>query len=719
MSSELSSGILQQLYGSKSANLPAGREPVLQIIRIKDNSTADGRTKAFGLTVSDGVYCQAGIVTPLLNTMVESGQLTVNTVFRLDQFEYMEIPKSNSQILVLLAATPWKTVDGMIGKPIPLVRGVPQQQHQQQQQQQQPPQQHAAPPLQHVKQEPPAQYQQHNYQQQHQPQTSRPPQQQFHQQQQQQYQPQYQQHQSHQQPQQQGGSWGGGGGAMISPGMSKGSSYQPPQQGYQQRSMMDPRATNTVPIAALNPYLPNWTIKARVSAKSSIRTYESKRDGAPGRFFTMVLQDQQSEIRAALFQEAVDALYDKLENGKVYLISRGKVKFATRAGKGQSEYEMTLGADATVVPCPDDSSIPMMHYHFVPSIAEIANYPNQTPVDVIGVLTSLGDLEAASAEKTNSRFNIYIADMSDHSINVTFWGQAADEAAQMLAGAPIGTVIAVKGAKVYFKDTTSSYGSNIKKSLSTFTPASLEVNPSHRRSSDLLGWWSQRGEQLASSNSIKCISFLPRGERQDGGGPLPSTRNHFDEIDDDKVVEKLSQMHVEKGSPAQYFVIRGTVIFHQSDRDNLWFNSCAQCNRKVEEENHQWRCHICNELNPNCSQRYLFTVMVADHTGGRNLTCFEEAGTVLFRNMSAADLKHRKDLEEGRLNGGVPQMPEEGPTFSQALDESLFRTCVFRIRATANNYGKEKLRVAVMKAEPVNFVTESQKLIAAIGKYSA
>jgi replication factor A1 len=98
-------------------------------------------------------------------------------------------------------------------------------------------------------------------------------------------------------------------------------------------------ATNTLPagfapihpIEALSPYSNKWTIRARVTQKSDIRTWSNQR--GEGKLFNVTLMDDTGEIRATGFNEVVDNLYAKLEEGKVCKVDVGsKISLTVRAG---------------------------------------------------------------------------------------------------------------------------------------------------------------------------------------------------------------------------------------------------------------------------------------------------------------------------------------------------------------------------------------------------
>lgn len=72
-----------------------------------------------------------------------------------------------------------------------------------------------------------------------------------------------------------------------------------------------PKSTKTHPIASISPYQNNWTIKARITAKSPIRTWSNAK--GEGKLFSIDLVDESGEIRATLFRDQVDKFYNILQ----------------------------------------------------------------------------------------------------------------------------------------------------------------------------------------------------------------------------------------------------------------------------------------------------------------------------------------------------------------------------------------------------------------------
>lgn len=133
--------------------------------------------------------------------------------------------------------------------------------------------------------------------------------------------------------------------AHASPATSSSTAQAKPPQA---RAGQSGRGGKSVyPIEGLSPYQNNWTIKARVTQKTDIRTWSNQR--GEGKLFNVTLMDQSGEIRATAFNAVVDELYDRFEEGKVYYISKARVNLAKKKFSNlQNDYELSLEKNTEV-----------------------------------------------------------------------------------------------------------------------------------------------------------------------------------------------------------------------------------------------------------------------------------------------------------------------------------------------------------------------------------
>ena len=105
---------------------------------------------------------------------------------------------------------------------------------------------------------------------------------------------------------------------------------------------------NIYPIEALSPYAHKWTIKARCTNKSDIKTWHNK--NGEGKLFSVNLLDESGEIRGTGFNDQCDALYELFQEGGVYYItSPCRVQLAKKQFTNlNNDYELTFERDTHV-----------------------------------------------------------------------------------------------------------------------------------------------------------------------------------------------------------------------------------------------------------------------------------------------------------------------------------------------------------------------------------
>lgn len=121
-----------------------------------------------------------------------------------------------------------------------------------------------------------------------------------------------------------------------------------PHAAQPRSSGMSSAHANIYPIETLSPYSNKWTIKARCTQKSNIKTWHNR--NGEGKLFSVNLLDDSGEIRATAFKEQCDLLYDVFEEGSVYYVSSPcRVQIAKREFSNvNNDYELTFERDTVV-----------------------------------------------------------------------------------------------------------------------------------------------------------------------------------------------------------------------------------------------------------------------------------------------------------------------------------------------------------------------------------
>lgn len=433
-------------------------------------------------------------------------------------------------------------------------------------------------------------------------------------------------------------------------------------------------------IQSLNPYAGGrWTIKARVTSRAPIKNWTNAR--GQGKLFSCDLLDAKGgEIRATMFNDAVDRFYDLLRPGSVFYFSGGKIKMANRKFSNvNNDYEVSFDQGSEISPAPEDAQISQMNYVFK-KIAMIEELPADTNVDVIGVVRDVGPVSEimSKAGKQLYKRDISLVDDSHAEIKCTMWNEQAREDCSSWAN----NVVAIKGCRV------SEYNG---RSISTTAGSSFAVNPTIAEAGHLLNWFNTGG----SASQAKSLSANSGGF---GGGGVGTFAER-------SVIADIKGKQLGFGQKPDYITVKGTVNFIKHDT-NVYYQACTKCQKKVVPDVAQnFTCEKCQTSYSSCENRYIMSVVVLDHTGSSWTTCFNDQGKAVLNGRTADEMGELRETNASQ--------------YEAVFKEALFKQYVFRLRVKAENVQEElRVKAGVVTLEPINYVAEAKDLLTAIAQYN-
>lgn len=463
------------------------------------------------------------------------------------------------------------------------------------------------------------------------------------------------------------------------------------QQGHQPIVRSNHVASGATPIAALNMYNNRWTIQARLTVKSDIKTWSNSK--GEGSLFSIEMLDSSQDIRATFFKEAVDKFYHMLEVGKVYTFTGGRLKVANmQYNTCKSQYEITFDQNAEIHLANDDGAIEKQSYDFV-KIAALEGIEANKNVDVLAVVKSVSEPANLISKKTGSELtkcDLVLVDDSGVEISLTIWGDKARTAPQDFAGQP---VAAFRRARV------GDYGG---KSLSA--GPSCDIRPTDLpQAAHLAHWWQTAGGAQASTRSLSASGL------GGGGGKM-------DALQDRKPIASIKQENMGLGDKPDWLSFKATLSFLKKDKEGgAWYPACANpgepCKNRFKcspTTDNQWFCEKCQGTYANPVRRWIFSGVVEDSTSSTWVSFFNEQAETLLGGLTA-DQSHQESYGSGGFDQDI---------YDSVFAKALFTEWIFKCKVKNEFHNDEsRVKTSIYSLHPVDYVKESNDLLAAIEQF--
>jgi len=155
-----------------------------------------------------------------------------------------------------------------------------------------------------------------------------------------------------------------------------------------------------------------------------------------------------------------------------------------------------------------------------------------------------------------------------------------------------------------------------------------------------------------------------------------------------KITEEPKILGDIKDHDIKFSTFVGTVL--KIKEDNLFYNSCVDCNKKVIEEDGHFRCERCNKTFDTCNIRYLTRMEVGDFSDTCWINAFDDQCKVIFE-VEAKDIS------------------------TDYVKNLYFKEFMFKVVMKAENYqGETRNKYNVRDAQPVDYIQETKRLLKAI-----
>jgi len=447
-------------------------------------------------------------------------------------------------------------------------------------------------------------------------------------------------------------------------------------------------------ISNLNMYQNRWTIRARVTNKTDIKTWSNAR-GEGSLFSIDVLDPSGVDIRGTFFKEAVEKFYSLLQVGSVYTFSGGRIKVANmQYNTCKSGFEITFDQNSEIHLQDDTGEIQHNCYDFIPSIAQIEQVDPGKMVDILAIVKEVTEPTTIMSKKSGNELvkcNLTLIDDSGVEISMTLWGaESANSAAQRFAGCP---VVAFRRAKV------GDYGG---RSLSL--SGSAEVNPVADCAEGvqrLQNWWKNGGSSGAGTRSLSSTS---------GGGSVAP-------FSERQTIASIKGKHMGHGEKPDWLTFKGIVSFIKKDKEGgAWYPACANAGdpcknmfKMTQTTDGQWFCDKCQGTYPNPVRRWIFSATVEDDTSSTWVSFFNAQGEQLLGGETTADMAFEKFMDHNQDQDG----------YDSLFKRAEFTEWIFKCKVKSEMVNDEqRIKTSVYALQPVDHVQESNDMLNALEKWS-
>ena len=446
-----------------------------------------------------------------------------------------------------------------------------------------------------------------------------------------------------------------------------------------------PLATNSVddensytPICALSATSSDWTVKARVIEKSSVRHWDKPNN--KGKLFDILIIDSRGDqVKGTFWNNSVDQFFDVIEIMKVYTFSGGNIRSYSRAYSNLSiSLEIAFDKNSIIIPVLDNETIPSLTFKFV-TIDRLPTFPVNSIVDIAGFTNNLGSAERIVSKKNEVliKRTIELYDHTDHSIDITLWNDLAESTLFTDLDLKTNPIICFKNLKIRdFNKISLSSDRGMTK---------IFINPIGNKDANFLKEWKQKKQQIVYPST-------PLTEKRDRNinAKFKTTA---------EIKEEWSSVLLHNNNKTDNFRIIGILGKIQNNDDRpIWYQSCLKenCKKKVSNDhNRNFYCDSCSETFETCKYRYLCNLIISDCTGYIYATAFDEAMNALL-GITADDLHNLSLVNQ------------------QGAEEILARFSFRPVNALLNakeNEGRSPYRFTVKRFEDYNAESISKLLL--------
>lgn len=381
--------------------------------------------------------------------------------------------------------------------------------------------------------------------------------------------------------------------------------------------------SHNMDVAALSVFATGWKLQARVVHKGPIQQWKNARSA--GQLFHVCLVDTEGqEIAATFFNAGVELFHSLIQETQSYIFSGGKVTKSSHKYKlVDCELHINFDERANIEAVEGSSQSEHRDIPVTPlkRVSELVRDGKMIVVTICAVVVDRGIIREVTNRQGDikRKRDVMVNDQSQHSMQITLWGEESDLAIWDTAEDPL-ILLGIRLQTCMFNESLIL--------ISNLSATKLVFNPSgHQAASDLRTWLlSHPIPPPSSSTPLSTIASL--------------------------ISEQVPSSHKITREIVAYI----NYIRHDLDTP-LWYESCPDptCKRRVRKVGPSFHCDRCNSDLPECTYRYCASLKLCDYTDGIWVSAFDDTFNQLI-GISAEKAKEIGDNEPEKLSALVIDM---------------------------------------------------------------
>ncbi|XP_077212416.1 replication protein A 70 kDa DNA-binding subunit D-like isoform X1 [Tasmannia lanceolata] len=344
--------------------------------------------------------------------------------------------------------------------------------------------------------------------------------------------------------------------------------------------------------------------------------------GYTGWFVFRYLLFKRTQIRAALFTEAINLFADKLHIGRTYYISNALVKMSNAPYNSGSGKEIIFNKHTIVREAESEQQITeTVNYKFVPLKMAEQYLGTNNYIDIIVIVVSMGPPLNTTRKRdgtTTTRRQLQIIDSgSTLPMQLTLWGGLATEEGEIIAEkVDENPVVIMTSIKVQQFQGTS---------FCTTGDTIIQID-SEIQEAKVLKEWASTHPLLVEMHKEQQKSQIPSIRRA-------STPTNINAIINGTLLDKQVQL----------YKVHAWII-EINNRQDPWYPACTVCKKKLEKFINAEKCEHCFAKKFEVTDRYLLRIKIGDKTGTFWISVFDKQVEKIL-GCEAYELKKMKETD--------------------------------------------------------------------------